>query len=113
MTERSSYFHNVSLSWSWLISQQKILFVSVSNAPGFRNEFGRRYADAPDVNGFYQSELIRPKRTDSSLWASSGPSARINSLISWIRCNVRSSIQLWFIVHSVYYDIFRTYVFRY
>ncbi len=60
MTERSSYFHNVSLSWSWLISQQKILFVSVSNAPGFRNEFGRRYADAPDVNGFYQSELIRP-----------------------------------------------------
>ena len=49
-------------------------------------------------------------RIDSSLWASSGPSARINSLISWIRCNVRSSIQLWFIVHSVYYDIFRTYV---
>ena len=60
MTERSSYFHNVSLSWSWLISPQKILFVSVSNAPGFRNEFGRRYADAPNANGFYQSELIRP-----------------------------------------------------
>ena len=60
MTERSSYFHNLSLSWSYLISQQKILFVSVSNAPGFKNEFGRRYTDMPDVSGFYRSEQIRP-----------------------------------------------------
>ncbi len=60
MTERSSMFHNVSLSWSYLITQQKILFVSVSNAPGFRNEFGYRYADQPDMNGYYRSEKIRP-----------------------------------------------------
>lgn len=60
MNERSSYFHNISLSYSYLISQQKILFVSVSNAPGFRNEFGRRYANTPDTNGYYRSELIRP-----------------------------------------------------
>ena len=60
MTERSSLYHNISLSWSYLISQQKILFASVSNAPGFRNEFGYRFADQPDINGFYDSEQIRP-----------------------------------------------------
>ena len=60
MTERSSYFHNMSLSWAYLISQQKIFFVSVSNAPGFKNEFGRRYTDMPDPSGFYRSEQIRP-----------------------------------------------------
>ena len=60
MTERSGFFHNVSLSWAYLISQQKILFASVSNAPRFENEFGYRYADAPGANGSYVSELIRP-----------------------------------------------------
>jgi outer membrane cobalamin receptor len=60
MTERSGLFHNVSVSWAYLISQQKILFVSVSNLPRFRNEFGYRYADAPDATGRYASELIRP-----------------------------------------------------
>ncbi|NNK90175.1 MAG: TonB-dependent receptor [Saprospiraceae bacterium] len=58
--ERSGYFHNVSASWSYLISQQKILFVSVSNLPGFNNEFGYRYANNPDTMGMYASELIRP-----------------------------------------------------
>lgn len=60
MTERSGLFHNVSLSWAYLISQQKILFASVSNAPRFKNEFGYRYANAPGVDGQYASELIRP-----------------------------------------------------
>ncbi len=60
MTERSGLFHNVSVSWAYLISQQKILFASVSNLPRFRNEFGYRYADAPDATGRYASELIRP-----------------------------------------------------
>lgn len=60
MTERSGLFHNVSLSWSYLISQQKILFFSVSNAPGFKNEYGFRYASQPDAFGNYASERIRP-----------------------------------------------------
>lgn len=58
--ERSPFYHNISLSWSYLISQQKILFASVSNAPNFRNEFGYRYADIPNAKGFYESEIIRP-----------------------------------------------------
>jgi len=60
MTARSKMFHNISLSWSYLITQQKILFASISNAPGIKNEFGYRYADIPDSNGYYNSELIRP-----------------------------------------------------
>ncbi len=60
MTERSKMFNSISLSWSYLITQQKILFVSIANAPGFKNEFGYRYADQPDMSGFYNSELIRP-----------------------------------------------------
>ena len=60
MTERSGLFHNLSLSWAYLISQQKILFASVSNAPRFKNEFGYRYSNAPNQNGQYASELIRP-----------------------------------------------------
>lgn len=58
--ERSGYFHNLSVSWAYLISQQKILFVSVSNLPGFKNEYGYRYASNPDPTGIYASELIRP-----------------------------------------------------
>ena len=60
MTERSGLYHNVSVSWAYLISQQKILFASVSNLPRFRNEFGRRFADMPDASGNFASELIRP-----------------------------------------------------
>lgn len=60
MTERSDMFNNFSLSWAYLITQQKILFVSLSNAPGFKNNYGYRYANSPDVSGQYNSELIRP-----------------------------------------------------
>jgi len=60
MAERSKPYHNISISWSYLITQQKILFLSVSNAPRFKNEFGRRYADNRNMQGVYPSELIRP-----------------------------------------------------
>ena len=60
MNERSKSFHNMSASWAYLISQQKILFFSVSNFPGFKNEYGYRYASAPGMDGIYPSELIRP-----------------------------------------------------
>lgn len=60
MTERSGFFHNLSVSWAYLISQQKILFASVSNVPRIRNEFGYRYADAPGIDGRYASQQILP-----------------------------------------------------
>jgi hypothetical protein len=60
MNERSKYFNNISLSWAYLISQQKILFVSVSNPTSFRNEFGYEFGRLPNEDGIYPGRLIRP-----------------------------------------------------
>jgi len=60
MNERAKAFQTINLSWAYLISQQKIFFVSVSNAPGFRNEFGREYSHSMDDSGVYPSRVIRP-----------------------------------------------------
>ncbi len=60
LNERSSIYNNVSASWAYLISPQKILFVSVSNFPGFENEYGYRYGRERNMEGIYPSEQIRP-----------------------------------------------------
>jgi len=60
LNERAKVFNNISLSWAYLISQQKILFVSVSNATSFKNEFGYEYGRTTDANGVYPSRVIRP-----------------------------------------------------
>lgn len=60
MTARSKMYNNLSMSWAYLISQQKILFVSISNVTRFKNQYGSRYADTPNSEGVYNSEIIRP-----------------------------------------------------
>jgi len=60
LNERAKVFNNISLSWAYLISQQKILFLSVSNAPGFNNEFGYEYGRMKGSDGLYPSRVIRP-----------------------------------------------------
>jgi len=60
LNERSKVYHNMSASWAYLITQQKILFVSVSNFPGFDNEFGYRYANTMNSQGIYPGEVIKP-----------------------------------------------------
>ncbi|MEO0340346.1 MAG: TonB-dependent receptor, partial [Bacteroidota bacterium] len=60
LNERSKVFQNLSVSWSYLVSQQSILFVSASNVLNRKNNFGYSYAQAPDINGLYPGELIRP-----------------------------------------------------
>lgn len=60
MNERAKVFNNISLSWAYLISQQKILFVSVSNAPRFKNEFGYEYGNTRGDNGLFPERVIRP-----------------------------------------------------
>ncbi len=60
LNERSKAYQNLSLSWAYLISQQKILFLSASNVTGFRNEFGYRYADLTNSDGIYPGQVIRP-----------------------------------------------------
>ena len=60
LNERAKVFNNISLSWAYLISQQKILFVSVSNATSFKNEFGYEYGSNLNSSGMYPSRAIRP-----------------------------------------------------
>jgi outer membrane receptor for ferrienterochelin and colicin len=51
-------FQNLSFNWAYLISQQKILYFSVSNILGTENVFGYQYANTPDVNGDFQRRAI-------------------------------------------------------
>lgn len=65
MGEKTKAYHNLSLTWSYLISQQKIFFVSASNILGFKNEYGHQYSQQPGENGLYRSTLITPPVTRS------------------------------------------------
>ena len=60
MAEKTKSYNNLSLNWAYLISQQKILYVSVNNALGYNNVNGYQYADAPDMNGVFNRREIRP-----------------------------------------------------
>ncbi|RPD98854.1 TonB-dependent receptor [Aureibaculum marinum] len=60
MSEKTKTYNNLSINWSYLISQQKILFVSVSNIMGIKNTYGYTYANSPDVNGMFKRQAIVP-----------------------------------------------------
>ena len=58
MSEKTKSFNNLSLSWAYLLSQQKILFFSVSNVLGIENVFGYQYANKPTISGQFQQQAI-------------------------------------------------------
>lgn len=58
MNEKTKSFNNLSLSWAYLLSQQKILFFSVTNVLNANNIFGYQYANTPNSNGQFQSQAI-------------------------------------------------------
>ena len=60
MAEKTKSYNNLSVNWAYLISQQKILYFSVSNATGFNNVNGYQYADAPSTNGIFDRREVRP-----------------------------------------------------
>lgn len=53
-------YNNLSLGWAYLISQQKILYFSVSNVLATQNVFGYEYANNPNANGVYERRAIIP-----------------------------------------------------
>lgn len=55
---KSPAFKSMDINWSYLYRQNIIFHAAISNVPGFKNQFGRRYAAQPDANGFYASEPI-------------------------------------------------------
>lgn len=60
LAEKTKSYNNISLNWAYLVSQQKILFISVSNAAGFKNVNGYQYADAANTDGIFDRRTIRP-----------------------------------------------------
>ena len=60
MNGKTKAYNNLSFNWAYLISQQKILYFSVSNVLGTQNVFGYDYARNPDSNGFYNRKEIIP-----------------------------------------------------
>ena len=60
MNGKTKDFHNLNLSWAYLMSAQKILYLSVSNVLGTQNVFGYEYANTPDTNGVFRSRPIVP-----------------------------------------------------
>jgi hypothetical protein len=60
MQFQSSPYHMVNMSWSYLITQQKILFISVQNVPNIQNEFGQRFGSERNEQGLFPSQRILP-----------------------------------------------------
>ncbi|MCV6628332.1 MAG: TonB-dependent receptor [Flavobacteriaceae bacterium] len=60
LNDQTKSYHNISLNWSYLISQQKILYVAVSNVSGYKNVNGYQYADTPNMDGVFDRRALRP-----------------------------------------------------
>ncbi len=59
MNEKTKAFNNLSFNWAYLLTQQKILYFSVSNVLGTQNVFGYEYANEK-TNGAYNRREITP-----------------------------------------------------
>ncbi len=55
---KSPAYRSLDINWSYLYRQNIIFHAAISNIPGFKNEFGRRFSSEPDANGFYESQPI-------------------------------------------------------
>lgn len=60
LNEKTKSFSNVNLGWAYLMSPQKILYLSVSNVLGTKNVFGYEYANTPNPQGNFESKPIIP-----------------------------------------------------
>ncbi|ESU20579.1 putative outer membrane receptor protein [Flavobacterium cauense R2A-7] len=58
MNGKTKSYNSLSMSWAYLLSQQKILYFSVSNVLGNNNVFGYQYANSPDLAGQFQRQAI-------------------------------------------------------
>lgn len=58
MNGRTKSYNNLSVSWAWLITQQKILFFSVTNLVGTDNIFGYTYANNAGPDGRFARQPV-------------------------------------------------------
>ena len=60
LTEQAKSFNSLNLNYAYLISPQKILYLSVSNVLGSKNVNGYQYADQPNTEGIFDRRTITP-----------------------------------------------------
>ena len=60
MTGKTKDYHSVGFNWAYLISQQKILYFSVSNVLGNQNVFGYEFTQSNNEILNYESRAITP-----------------------------------------------------
>lgn len=60
MTGKTRDYHSMGFNWAYLLSNQKILYFSVSNVLGNQNIFGYEYAQTPGENGVINRRAINP-----------------------------------------------------
>lgn len=53
-------YKSLDVSWSFLYRQNIIIYGAVTNVLDFKNEYGQRFSDTPDVNGQYAGATIKP-----------------------------------------------------
>ncbi len=60
MNSKTKTYNNLSFNWAYLLSQQKILYFSISNMLGTKNVYGYEYANTPTAGGVYDRRAITP-----------------------------------------------------
>lgn len=60
MNGKTREYQNLSLSWAYLLTQQQILYFSVSNVLGTQNVYGYEYANTPNAAGYLDRKAITP-----------------------------------------------------
>ena len=58
--EKSMAYQSLNVNWSYLLKQHVIIYATVSNLLGSKQQFGYQYASIPDENGIYRSAPILP-----------------------------------------------------
>ena len=60
MNGRTKSYSSLSFNWAYLLSQQKILYFTVSNILGTQNIFGYNYANTVNGSGVYDRKAVTP-----------------------------------------------------
>ena len=60
MNGKTKAYNNLSFNWAYLLTQQKILYFSVSNVLGTQNVFGYNYANSQNSNGIFERQTVIP-----------------------------------------------------
>lgn len=60
MNGKTKAYNSLAFNWAYLLSEQQILYFSVSNVLGTQNVFGYEYASTPNANGTFDRRAITP-----------------------------------------------------